>query len=355
LVPLWRRSSARAPAFRCFSQLASSSPLAAPPPPPTPSAAALGQPPLEPHARPLSHLASPLPLGSLLSDRRLATKALARDPERPKRPASPWLRFLAEFRQQRKEVKHKEVMQVAATEWKAMPDGKKSPWIQPYEVEKQKYDKAFKEYSDSGKLDAWKRDPEKPKKPLTPFLEYTGEFRKKNPSLKVTEVTKQASSSWKLLPAEQKAPYERRYEEASKKYKVAMEEYKASGKEAAWKEKKGLTPKEQLKQKEAEKKKKAQELKVAQKAKAAAKKAKDKELKAKKKEAEAIKKAKKTEVEAAKKAKKKATDEAKKAKKAEMAATRKVKAPEAKAPAKPAPPAPSAPPSSGGAFVSAKM
>jgi len=242
-----------------------------------------------------------------------AAKAVLRDPERPKRPASPWLRFLAEFRQQRKEVKHKEVMQVAAKEWQAMPDMKKTPWTQPYEAEKVKYDKAFKEYSDSGKLDAWKRDPERPKRPLTAFLEFTGEFRQKNPSVKITEATRQASTAWKALSVEQKAPYERRYEEASRKYKVAMEEYKSSGKEAAWKEKKGLTPKELQKQKEAEKNKKALEVQAAKKAK------------------EAATKAKKKEAEAAKKAKKKAMVEAKKAKKAALAAAKKVKASEAKA------------------------
>jgi len=270
----------------------------------------------------MTHLTSPAVSFELPSvvERGLATK-VARDPERPKRPASPWLRFLAEFRQERKDLAHKEVMKVAADEWKTFSDSKKSQWVEPYKIEKEKYDKDFKQYTDSGKLDAWKRDPEKPKRPITGFLEFAGEFRQKNPAMKMTEATKQASISWKALTPAQKAPYEKRYEEETKKYKAAMEEYKSSGKEAAWKEKKGLDAKDKQKEKAAEKKKKAIEIKAAKKAKEAAKKAKDKEIKAKKKEAEAAKKAKKKEADAAKKAKKKELAAAKKAKAAAKAAS----------------------------------
>jgi len=327
LLPLWKHG--RAPElFRFAGGLGVGVRLqvtaAIPHPPPQASAlaavVAAGLPPREPHTRAMTHLASQVSLElPHVVERSMATKA-ARDPERPKKPASPWIRYLAEFRQQRKDLHHKDVMKVAAGEWKTMQDSKKTQWTQPYETEKANYEKAFKEYAESGKLEAWKRDPAKPKRPLTPFLEFTGEFRQKNAALKVTEATKQASSAWKLLTPDQKAPYEKRFEEATKKYKVEMEEYKSSGKEAAWKEKKGLTAKEELKQKELEKKQKARELKAAKKAKEAAQKAKAKELKAKKKEAEAAKKAKKKEMEAAKKAKK-----------AEMAKAKKLKAQEAKA------------------------
>ena len=39
--------------------------------------------------------------------------------------------------------------------------------MQRYEANMSIYRKAFAEYKDSGKADAWKRDPEKPKQPLT--------------------------------------------------------------------------------------------------------------------------------------------------------------------------------------------
>merc|ERR550532_1799028 len=66
-------------------------------------------------------------------------------------------------------------------------------------------------------------------------MKYLGEYRIKNPGLQVTEVMKSASQAWKTMTFEQKAPYNKSYEEAKAKYAKELEAYKASGKEEVWK------------------------------------------------------------------------------------------------------------------------
>jgi len=169
---------------------------------------------------------------------------LMSDPQRPKPPVSPWIRFVGDFRKQHQEVKGKEVLKIASVEWKKMSEKQKSTWEKPYLIEKKTYTDEIKAYVDSGKSDQWKnkteflkRDPEKPKKPMTPWLNFIAEFRVKNPGLKVTEVTQSASKEWKIMTVEKTAPYKKSYEKAKAKYAKELQAYKASGKEQVWKNK----------------------------------------------------------------------------------------------------------------------
>ena len=59
----------------------------------------------------------------------------------------------------------------ASESWKTLGEGDKEPYLGPYRAHKQIYDRAFAEYRNSGKLDAWSRDPNKPRKPMTGFFE----------------------------------------------------------------------------------------------------------------------------------------------------------------------------------------
>lgn len=171
-------------------------------------------------------------------------KPVIPDPERPKRPATAWLLFLADFRQQMKEksavLKPKEVMVAASTEWKATPADLKQKYDHVYKQEKVVYEERFKEYVSSGKRDAWKSDPERPKKPLTAYFLFLQEYRAQNSNLSIIESTKAAATAWKELPKEKRTPYEKNYAAAKVKYQKDLETYKASGKEAAWKEKVGI-------------------------------------------------------------------------------------------------------------------
>jgi len=214
-----------------------------------------------------------------------ATKPkILRDPERPKKPTTPWMSYLMHFRVQNASkatpLPNKEVMKAASTEWKALGPFDRHRWEEPYEVAKREYDARFKEYVDSGKKDAWKRDPEKPKKPLSGYMRFAQEKRPQYRHLKVTEQAKELASLWKGLPAEKKAPYEKAYAAEKEIFDVDMKKYKESGKEEAFKKKTGLDKSEKvkLKLKEAAEKDKLKRAKA--KAAEAAKKAKENEKKA---------------------------------------------------------------------------
>lgn len=231
-----------------------------------------------------------------------ALKALRKDPERPKQPLTPWIRYVQNFRASPavKHLNNKEVLKTAGTNWKGMNDSARAPFVGPYEIERKQYVAAFKQYVDSGKLDAWKRDPLKPKRPMTGFLLFAQEMRNKEPHIKMTESTKMAGAKWKLLTPEQKGPYENNFAAKFQKYKNDMQMYKDSGKEAAWKKKVGLDAIEQ-KAKAVNNSKKEKELEIARKLKEKTRK--EKEMALRKKELAAAKKLGEKEKQLAKKVK----------------------------------------------------
>ena len=201
-----------------------------------------------------------------------ALKPVVRDPERPTKPPSSWLLFLKDFRLQQKgkgEIPAKQVLTVASTQWKALDEQSKKKYEEPYQKEKAIYDQKLKNYVETGKKDAWNRDPERPKRPLTGFLRFTQDFRKSNPDLKLTETAKLSAQAWKDMTAAAKAPYDKAFAAEKVEYARKMKLYQESGKEEAWKEKVGITAQKQKleakKEAAAEKKKKA---KLAEKTKA---------------------------------------------------------------------------------------
>eukprot|EP00913_Durusdinium_trenchii_P016021 g15058.t1 len=169
--------------------------------------------------------------------------------------------------------------------------GEKAKYEEPAQALKAKYSEAMKSYKESGKQDAWKRDPERPKKPLTPFFKFMEERQRAaagNPK-EVVEITKSAGLKWKSLSESEKSRYAAGWAEAKEKYAAELQAYKDSSEV-------GITA---LKEK-------MQAKKVA--AKARTQKAKDAN-KAKLQKAKAVEKAKKA----------KETEKAKKAKEAEKA------------------------------------
>merc|ERR1719285_1687141 len=124
----------------------------------------------------------------------------------------------------------------ASKAWKVMTVPQKKPFQDIYEAAKKVYDINQQEYVKSGAKEAWKRDPEKPKRPPPAFFLFLSGYRTKNASLKPTEASKLASAIWNDMSKEQKQPYEQEYTVARKTYDEALKLYKASGKEDAWKE-----------------------------------------------------------------------------------------------------------------------
>lgn len=236
------------------------------------------------------------------------TLVAPRDPERPKKPLSGYFRFLDDFRQASKgRLAHLEVTKQAGVEWNSLPDAKKAPYNAAYAAQKKDFDAALQAYKASGKADAWKRDPSLPVRPQTGFLLFSAEVRAKNTNMKVTEQSKLAGSQWTAMSEQAKQPYEQRAATEWVRYKEAMKQYKESGKGEAWKEKKGLTPKEKVKAKEAATKEKEKAKLQLAKGKLRLAAQKEKEKVAKAKATAKARAAKAKELEAAKKAKAKDT------------------------------------------------
>jgi len=151
-----------------------------------------------------------------------------RDPERPKRPISAWLFFLAAFRKDKKNknVDAKQVLLEAAKSWKTLSAAQQKPHIAAAKKETDAYAKAFKKYQDSGRAEYWKRDPNRPKRPTPTVTLFSAEKKYAVP---------EGAKAWKdLSPAKQK-PYQEKFAKAFQAFTKKMAAYKASGSEEKWK------------------------------------------------------------------------------------------------------------------------
>jgi len=168
------------------------------------------------------------------------------DPEKPKQPMTPWIGFLNDYRSQNKSENRKptETMKLASAKWKVMSSAEREPWDKPYEAAKAKYQVEVKEYVDSGKRDAWKRDPEKPKRPMSGYLRYAQTLRAQNSHLSICEQSKAAGAKWKSLSEAERQEHNMVYKKEKEVFDVEMKKYKESGKEDKWKEKVGLAGKD---------------------------------------------------------------------------------------------------------------
>lgn len=132
--------------------------------------------------------------------------------------------------------------------WKSLPEEKKKPFATAYDADKAKYKIEFEKYKNSGALDAWKRDPHKPKRPNSAFLRFLAEFRNsdKAKSLKgVAAVAKEGGIAWKTCDPAKKAKLEADYAREKATYEKELQAYKDSGKETLWKKKVGIFDHEQ--------------------------------------------------------------------------------------------------------------
>lgn len=229
--------------------------------------------------------------------------------------------------------------------WKKLSDAEKKPFQDIAANDKKIYDKKLEEYRTSGKLDAWKRDPAKPKRPNGAYLEWASERRKdpKISAMPMIEIAKILGSEWKALPPAQKEALQAKAKTKMETYNKELKVYKESGAEEAWLERTGRLA---IKRKEEEKllKKKTKETAAKEKEKAAKEKeklklkrqkekevaAKEKEKAAKEKEKLKLKRQKEKEAKAKEAAKKKADMQKLKEKKAKEAAKKKADALKAK-------------------------
>ncbi|CAD8176676.1 unnamed protein product [Paramecium pentaurelia] len=73
------------------------------------------------------------------------------------------------------------------------------------------------------------RDPNAPKKPLTPFFLFNQKYREKvierNPEIKLIQISQMAGSKWQSMTEQEKKPYVDQYNAAKEKYGIDLRDY----------------------------------------------------------------------------------------------------------------------------------
>jgi len=125
--------------------------------------------------------------------------------------------------------------------WKQLGEAEKQPFQQAAAAAQAAYRKDFEAYCASGKLAAWKRDPAKPQKPLTPFFVWANQERQSADisKLPVVEAAKALGASWAKVPQSTKDPMTAKYKTEMEQYNEQIKSYKNSGAETRWLEKTG--------------------------------------------------------------------------------------------------------------------
>jgi len=247
-------------------------------------------------------------------------KKRPKDPARPRRPPSAFLLFAPDFRKKNGKLSVTEAAKGAGEQWKNMAAEDKAKYEKAAEEHMDAYRKDMKKYQESGKAEFWKRDPNKPKRPLSAPFAYGIDAKITASGLK---------QAWAALAAPKKAIYQKQYETKKATYLEDMKKYMASGSEDKWKKQVGIKAiEDKLNEKAA--KEKARLLKAKEKAKALKEKAKamkEKEKAKAMKEREKAKALKEKEKAKALKEKAKALKlkQAEKVKKEKAKATKKVK------------------------------
>ncbi|KIM29253.1 hypothetical protein M408DRAFT_328926 [Serendipita vermifera MAFF 305830] len=82
-----------------------------------------------------------------------------------------------------------------------------------------------------------KKDPNAPKKALSPYMFFTQEYREKikeeNPGIGFGEVAKKLGAKWKSMSDEEKEPYVEKHQADKKRAEEAKEAYESKGKGTA--------------------------------------------------------------------------------------------------------------------------
>lgn len=134
-------------------------------------------------------------------------------------------------------------------EWAQLPPNLKSRYETQHEQEKEEYERALAEWKAALspedikrqnayiasqkkkgiKGTAFLRDPAKPKRPNSAFFEFLNDLRASEAVIpNITEFSKRGGERWKMMSAEQKAPYEQRALQALEQYKRDLEVYNST-------------------------------------------------------------------------------------------------------------------------------
>ncbi|KAL8589390.1 hypothetical protein ACOMHN_021542 [Nucella lapillus] len=150
-----------------------------------------------------------------------------KDVNKPKRSTSAYFYYLAHCRevankQGRNISRIAEFTKESSAKWREMNETQKKPFDEQAAVDKARYDREMAIFK--GK----KTDPNKPKRPMTAYFMFLGDFRikMKNRGVDHKEILRLAGEEWRNMTAEDKKPYEKKSIEAGKRYEQEMAEYR---------------------------------------------------------------------------------------------------------------------------------
>lgn len=157
-----------------------------------------------------------------------------KDPNKPKRSTSAYFYFLAHCRLEAAKLnkpptKIAQFTKECSEKWRALTVVTKKPFEDKAAVDKARYQVEIAAYK--GKT----VDPNKPKRPPTAYFLFLADFRIRmaGKGVEHKDLLKMAGEEWRGLSDEEKKPYEKGALEQSKKYEVAMTEYRRTGGGAA--------------------------------------------------------------------------------------------------------------------------
>lgn len=172
----------------------------------------------------------------------------------PKRPLSPYFRFIKHMRPQivkeNPNASVTEIIKLVAEKWHAVDPGLKSRFEAEYKVDKESFDKQYDAYNSKItpemrekvrearkelKTDREKRDLrrryrelEKPKKVASAFLRFMQSEvvgKKGSGRAEYSQYLKDMGARWKVLSDEEKRPYKEAYERDLPQYKADLEKW----------------------------------------------------------------------------------------------------------------------------------
>ncbi|KAJ8943535.1 hypothetical protein NQ318_023046 [Aromia moschata] len=161
-------------------------------------------------------------------------------PEKPKRPLSPYMKFIAEHRES--------LSKKCAEEWKNVSKEVKSKYTESYNLEREAYEVKFlrfnealtpeqkeavkyieeekKEDKKKRKLRKLYKETNKPKRPMGPFMHYLVEQGKvRNKPIK--DLMSELSETWSKMPEGEKQKYRNLFLKEKEKYEQALVEWES--------------------------------------------------------------------------------------------------------------------------------
>lgn len=151
-----------------------------------------------------------------------------KDPNKPKRATSAYFYFLAHCRKEAAKLNKPQISEFtknASVEWAKLGATEKKKFEDQAAKDKQRYEEEMAEYK--GKT----VDPNKPKRGPTAYFLFLADFRIEmaDQGIEHKELLRLAGERWRNLSPDKKGPYEKKALEESKKYEVAMAEYRKNG------------------------------------------------------------------------------------------------------------------------------